>query len=87
MSEIYKLTNIELEDINNVLIKHSKLNDGDPCFCGKQTLFSECCKQKANFWIPDDFVESLVRFTQSQNWKVSKIPFLVGKNNFEDYYL
>ena len=87
MSDIYKLTKDELSRINNVLIKKTNLFDAAPCFCASQKNFLNCCKQEANFWISDIYVRSLIEFVNSQNWHVSKIPFLLGKNSFEDYYL
>ena len=87
MDEIYKLTDKELSDVNNLLIKHSKISDKDLCFCGSGVYFSDCCEDKPNFWIPDDYVKSLIGFARSKNWKVTDVPFLVGSGSFEDYYI
>ena len=87
MSEIYKLTEAKLLGINNVLIKYANAADSTTCFCGSNKLFQNCCKNEPNYWIPDVFVESLIKFVQSQNRQVNRIPFLLGRDNFEDYYL
>ena len=90
MSEIYKLTSKELLEINKWLIKSAELSDNARCFCGAGTNFSDCCKNKPNFWISDSYVKSLIGFIKSQNWNVTTdkiISFLVGRNGFENYYL
>lgn len=89
MNEVYKLTDKELSDINNLLIKKTNIFDTSLCFCGSNKNFSDCCETESNSWsAKTDFSKELVKFLNSKDWNDitnEDIVFLLPK--FQKYYL
>ncbi|MFA5997555.1 MAG: hypothetical protein WC791_03655 [Candidatus Paceibacterota bacterium] len=89
MSEIYKLNDKELSDINNILISKTNISDSSHCFCGSNKEFSDCCKTEPNSWsIKTSFDKELVDFLKSKDWnKVDNQDILFLLPKFKKYYL